>query len=121
VSRPARGRLAGKVAMVPGAGSQGAGWGTGKAMSVLFAREGAQLCLVDVDPARAEETLAILRDEAGEGFVVAGGVLDAAGCPAAVGAGRAAFGQLDGLRNNRPLLPPATAGAHPAAACLEQG
>src|SRR5260370_42253146 len=88
MSTDGRGRLAGKVAMVTGAGSQGAGWGTGKAMSVLFAREGAQLCLVDVDPARAEETLAILRDEAGEGFVVAGGGSEPGGVPAGCGCSR---------------------------------
>ena len=41
--------LAGKVAIVTGAGSQGPGFGTGKAMSVLFAREGARVCLVDID------------------------------------------------------------------------
>src|SRR5260370_21869382 len=91
MSTDGRGRLAGKVAMVTGAGSQGAGWGTGKAMSVLFAREGAQLCLVDVDPARAEETLAILRDEAGEGFVVAGGLSGAAARAAAPGAAAARY------------------------------
>ena len=40
-------RLAGKVAIVTGAGAEGSGVGTGKAMSLLFAREGASVCLVD--------------------------------------------------------------------------
>ena len=39
------GRLAGKVAIVTGAGSVGPGWGNGRATSVLFAREGARVPL----------------------------------------------------------------------------
>ena len=50
------GRLAGKVAIVTGAGSRGPGVGTGKAASTLFAREGASVLLVDAMPERAEET-----------------------------------------------------------------
>ena len=42
-----RPRLQGKVAIVTGAGSSGPGTGTGKAISVLFAREGARVLLVD--------------------------------------------------------------------------
>ena len=51
-------RLEGKVAIVTGAGSSGPGYGTGKATSVLFAREGARVLLVDRDAGRAEETSA---------------------------------------------------------------
>ncbi len=40
-------RLAGKVAIVTGAGSSGPGVGTGKATATLFAREGAKVLLVD--------------------------------------------------------------------------
>jgi NAD(P)-dependent dehydrogenase (short-subunit alcohol dehydrogenase family) len=40
----------GKVAMVTGAGSSGPGWGNGKAISVLFAREGARIFALDVRP-----------------------------------------------------------------------
>ena len=36
------GRLQDKVAIVTGCGSVGPGWGNGKAMAVLFAREGAK-------------------------------------------------------------------------------
>ena len=35
-------RLSGKVAIVTGAGSSGPGFGTGKATSILLAREGAK-------------------------------------------------------------------------------
>ena len=37
------GRLDGKVSIVTGAGSSGPGVGTGKATSILFAREGAKV------------------------------------------------------------------------------
>ena len=43
-------RLEGKVAIVTGAGSSGEGVGNGKAASILFAREGAKVLLVDFDP-----------------------------------------------------------------------
>jgi len=42
-----RPRLAGKVAIVTGAGSSGPGEGTGKATSILLAREGANVLPVD--------------------------------------------------------------------------
>jgi long-chain acyl-CoA synthetase len=46
------GRLQDKVAIVTGSGSVGPGWGNGKAMSVLFAREGAKVVGADIDAAR---------------------------------------------------------------------
>ena len=106
MSSGGRARLAGKVALITGAGSQGAGWGTGKAMSVLFAREGAQVCLVDLDESRAEETLSIVRVEGGEGFVVVADVGDAASGAAAVEAAVERFGQLDVLVNNAAIVGP---------------
>jgi len=58
-------RLAGHVAIVTGAGSQGPGWGTGKAIAVAMAREGASVGLVDLNPTAAAETAAIIRGEGG--------------------------------------------------------
>ena len=42
-------RLAGKSAIVTGAGSRAEGVGNGRATAILFAREGADLLLVDRD------------------------------------------------------------------------
>ena len=39
-----------KVAILFGAGSVGPGWGNGKATAVLFARNGAHVLCVDVNP-----------------------------------------------------------------------
>jgi NAD(P)-dependent dehydrogenase (short-subunit alcohol dehydrogenase family) len=66
-------RLKDKVALVFGAGSVGPGWGNGKATAVLFAREGAQVIGVDIDPAAAEETRTII---VGEGRSCAAEVAD---------------------------------------------
>ena len=61
------GRLADKVAIVTGAGSRGPGIGNGKAAAILFAREGARVLCVDLDAARAEETVGLIFAEGGEG------------------------------------------------------
>ena len=93
-------RLAGKVAIVTGAGSSGPGVGTGKAMSILFAREGAKVALVDQAPERAEATLAEVRDEAGDAFVVQADVTRSGDCLRVVEAVAERYGRLDILVNN---------------------
>ena len=60
---PERPRLEGKVAIVTGAGSSGPGIGNGKATSLLFAREGAKVLLVDATLERAEETQRMIQEE----------------------------------------------------------
>jgi NAD(P)-dependent dehydrogenase (short-subunit alcohol dehydrogenase family) len=64
------GRLAGKVALITGAGSVGPGWGNGRAIAVRFAQEGASIFGVDRDMERMAET-ARLVTEAGGTFVAA--------------------------------------------------
>ena len=59
-------RLRDKVAIVVGAGqSPGTGMGNGRAVSLLFAREGAKVLAVDRDAAAAEATAALVRSEGG--------------------------------------------------------
>jgi NAD(P)-dependent dehydrogenase (short-subunit alcohol dehydrogenase family) len=99
-------RLSGKVALVTGAGSQGPGVGTGKAMSVLFAREGARVCLVDLNAARAEETLAMIHEEGGQGTVLEGDVSNEADCDRLIAEALAAYGSLDILVNNAAIVGP---------------
>jgi NAD(P)-dependent dehydrogenase (short-subunit alcohol dehydrogenase family) len=69
----ARGRLAGKVAIVTGAGSRGPGLGNGKATAILFAREGARVLCVDREPAHAGETVGLIRTEGGQAEPYAAG------------------------------------------------
>jgi len=54
--RPA-GRVAGKVALVFGAGCVGPGWGNGRAIAVRLAQEGATVIAVDKAPESLPETL----------------------------------------------------------------
>ncbi len=69
--RPGSGRLAGRVAIVVGAGqSQGSGpddhtIGNGRAVAMLFAREGASVLAVDRDEASAQETVDLIVEAGG--------------------------------------------------------
>ena len=94
------GRLAGKVAIVTGAGSRGPGLGNGKATAMLFAREGARVLCVDMVKERAEETLGLIRDEGGEADAFAADVTRADDCRAMVAAAVERWGGLDVLHNN---------------------
>ncbi len=98
--------LAGKVAMVTGAGSVGPGWGNGKATAVLMARQGAAVFALDIVAAAAEETRQIIEEEGGVCATHACDMLDTAQVKAAVDACMARFGRIDILVNN-------VGGSHP--------
>ena len=94
-----RPRLEGKVAIVAGAGSSGPGIGNGRATSVLFAREGARVLLVDSVAERAEETLGMIEDEGGGASVFEADVSKADDCRSMVEAAIDRYGRLDILSN----------------------
>ena len=94
------GRLAGKVALITGAGSVGPGWGNGRAAAVLFAREGARIVATDIDETGFAETESLLR-EAGADFLFSRcDVTDGAAVQATVESAVARFGRIDVLVNN---------------------
>lgn len=64
------GRLAGKTAIVVGAGSSGPGWGNGKAAAVLFAREGALVVCADRVGSAAIETAEAISDEGHQALAI---------------------------------------------------
>jgi NAD(P)-dependent dehydrogenase (short-subunit alcohol dehydrogenase family) len=94
------GRLAGKIAIVTGAGSRGPGLGNGKATAILFAREGARVLCVDQMKDRAEETVGLIRSGSGEAEPFAADVTRRDDCRAMVAAARERWGGLDILHNN---------------------
>lgn len=98
--RTPSGRLAGKVAIITGAGSQNEGVGNGRAMAVLFAREGARVLLVDRRIEAAQLTASYIAEQNGESAPHAADVTDPAACDAMVAAAVERWGRLDILVNN---------------------
>ncbi len=94
------GRLAGKVAIVTGAGSRGPGVGNGRATAILFAREGARVVLVDRVQEWADQTLGMIADEHGEAMVLEADVTQPADCKRIVDEAVRRFGTVDILQNN---------------------
>jgi NAD(P)-dependent dehydrogenase (short-subunit alcohol dehydrogenase family) len=93
-------KLEGKVAIVTGAGSSGPGVGTGKAISILLAREGAKVILVDKFQDRAQETLDLIRSEGGEATIVVADLSQIPECQRIVDQAVATYGGVDILINN---------------------
>jgi len=94
------GRLAGRSAIVTGAGTEGDGVGTGRAIAVVLAGEGATVCLVDREAERAEDTRQRIEEAGGKAFVVTGDVTSNADCKRFVQETLDRTGRLDILVNN---------------------
>ena len=99
-ARRAPRRLEGRVALVTGAGSIGTGFGTGRAMALLFALEGASVAVMDNRRDSAEETVALIAREGGRAKAVIGDITSGEDCARVVAESLAAFGRLDILVNN---------------------
>ena len=97
-----RNRLEGKVAIVTGAGATGSGdfLGIGQAISILFAREGASVLLVDRDQKNAETTLATIKEEGLEASVFVADGTNNSQCRDMVQAAVARYSKLSVLVNN---------------------
>jgi NAD(P)-dependent dehydrogenase (short-subunit alcohol dehydrogenase family) len=94
-------RLTGKAAVVVGAGqTPGETIGNGRAISILFAREGAEVLCVDRVGERARETAAMIEAEGGIAHAFEADITKAAEAEALVRAALAAFGRIDVLVNN---------------------
>ena len=95
-------RLAGKVALVTGAGS-----GIGRAVALRFAREGARVACADRVVEAARDTARAIAEAGGQSLALAVDVTDPAGCERAVRETLEAFGGLTTLVN-------AVGASHPA-------
>src|SRR5436305_14067363 len=92
--------LKGKVALVTGCGCYGPGWGNGKAMSALFARQGATVLGLDISLAAAEETRALVAGEGGTMHVAQCDVTDSRPISQVFETWVAGHGGMDILVNN---------------------
>jgi acetoin reductase-like protein len=98
-------KLAGKVAMVTGAGR-----GIGRAIALRLAAEGAHVLVAELDPATGAETASAIAAKGGKVRFVATDVAHPEESQAAVATALETFGRLDVLVNNagvvrsRPLL-----------------
>jgi NAD(P)-dependent dehydrogenase (short-subunit alcohol dehydrogenase family) len=93
---PGSGRLKGKVALVTGGDS-----GIGRAVSVLFAREGADVAVLYLNEGEdAQETKRLVEREGRKCVTIAGDVGDPGFCRSAVDQVIEQFGKLDVLVNN---------------------
>jgi NAD(P)-dependent dehydrogenase (short-subunit alcohol dehydrogenase family) len=94
-------RLAGKVAIVVGAGqTPGDTIGNGRATAILFAREGARVVAVDRLLASAEETVGLIDAEGGAAVAVEADATREAECAALVQRVLDLHGRIDVLHNN---------------------
>jgi NAD(P)-dependent dehydrogenase (short-subunit alcohol dehydrogenase family) len=96
---PGSGRLKGKIALITGGDS-----GIGRAIAVLFAKEGAQIAIVYLNEHRdAEDTREMVEKAGQECIVIPGDLSKQAQCKKAVAKTVKKFGRIDILVNNAAL------------------
>jgi NAD(P)-dependent dehydrogenase (short-subunit alcohol dehydrogenase family) len=94
-----QGRLAGKVAIVTGAGR-----GIGRAIAERYAQEAARVAIVDIDEDNVHETTDAIRAAGGEAIGLAADVSVSADVDRIVAATLAEFGGLDVMLNNAAVV-----------------
>jgi len=92
-------RLKNKVALITGASS-----GIGRATAILFAQEGAQVVLVDVNDEGGRETLAMIEAANNEAVYIHADVSKAADCEQMIAFAEKTYGKLNILFNNAGIM-----------------
>ncbi|MBX3507364.1 MAG: SDR family oxidoreductase [Parvibaculum sp.] len=99
---PGRGRLKGRNILIVGGGQRVLDAatdpvGNGRAMSLLFAREGASVAVADMNRASAEETVALIGKEGGRAHTIEADISKPADIERMIAKAEAALGRIDGL------------------------
>lgn len=99
---PGRSRLNGRRVLVVGGGQRTFDAatdpvGNGRAMSLLFAREGAHVAVADLNLASAEDTVGRIKAEGGRGFAIAADVTREADVRRMIDEAHRTMGGLDGM------------------------
>src|SRR5271166_6731397 len=93
-------RIAGKIAIVTGAGTSGEGMGNGKAAALLFAREGVSISAVDMNEEAARKTADEIVAEGGQAVAIAADVSRSEDVQRIVNRTIDRFGRIDVIHNN---------------------
>lgn len=101
-SAPGRGRLAGRRILVVGGGQrifdpEADPIGNGRAMSILFAREGAHVAVADMNHGSAQDTVLRISAEGGNAFAIQADVSSEADVRRMVDEAQRTMGGLDGM------------------------
>ncbi len=92
-------RLKDKVALITGAGS-----GIGRESALLFAREGAQIVVADINEVGGQETVTLIQEAGGDAAFVRADVSRAEDCQRMVAVAEERFGKLNVLFNNAGIM-----------------
>lgn len=103
------GRLDGKIALVTGGAS-----GIGRATSLTFAREGAQLVVADMHTDGGQQTAHMITENGGEAIFVQVDVTSASAVEAVISKTVETYGRLDCAHNNAGISGRGIAGTHRA-------
>jgi NAD(P)-dependent dehydrogenase (short-subunit alcohol dehydrogenase family) len=93
--------MEGRKAVVVGAGQPPSDlMGNGRAIAMFLAREGAEVCAVDLNPERAEATAEAIRQAGGKAHVIIADVGNTDDCARLIDESYTAMGRIDSLVNN---------------------
>ena len=94
-------RLQDKATIVVGAGqTPGETIGNGRATAIRFAKEGANVVVVDKDESSAAETVTMIKEEGGVAFAFGADITDEAQCKSIAKVCVERYGSIDVLHNN---------------------
>jgi 3-oxoacyl-[acyl-carrier protein] reductase len=88
-------KLSNKVAIITGSGS-----GIGRASAVLFSREGARVCVTDIDKEGGQETVDLIKQKGSDAVFVHADITKASDAERMIKRAQDQYGRLDILFNN---------------------